>query len=286
MKKRKQKTFRSPLFRYEQIDTLSPVAFAVRDELICGVLGCGSFVQEEKMREERTKATMLSREINRRFPLQAAEKRRQKKNDQSETRSRRRAPHSALDRRVESGGRDLLLASFVAPGARRGPGHAAGRHKKDSLSLFPGAKKVKATVFPLRRLKETGVGTTADSIASLYYPRRFFYITMISSSTPLARVSASCRARDFASTSFSRPAATTARRAPQRKQPLAAVAAVAAVASRCVSQLFYLPCVALFDASRRHPSQHDTESRPEGLKEDFGEAMRLRFIEQCRRRRT
>ena len=145
---------------------------------------------------------------------------------------------------------------------------------------------MKATVFPLRRLKETGVGTTADSIASLYYPRRFFYITMISSSTPLARVSASCRARDFASTSFSRPAATTARRAPQRKQPLAAVAAVAAVASRCVSQLFYLPCVALFDASRRHPSQHDTESRPEGLKEDFGEAMRLRFIEQCRRRRT
>lgn len=42
----------------------------------------------------------------------------------------RRAPHPALDRRVESGGRDLLWASFVAPGARRGPGHAAGRHKK------------------------------------------------------------------------------------------------------------------------------------------------------------
>lgn len=54
-----------------------------------------------------------------------------------------RAPHPALDRRVEHGGRGLLSASSVAPGARRGPGHAAGaghakteRARKKARSVF------------------------------------------------------------------------------------------------------------------------------------------------------
>ena len=89
---------------------------------------------------------------------------RKERNSPLFTRSADELPHPALDRRVERGDRDLLLA--VAPGARRGPGRAAGsghaKSKKEREEVFRERERVtRPTFFFLPLSFETSVGSTS-----------------------------------------------------------------------------------------------------------------------------
>ena len=220
--------------------------------------------QERKVREKRSDAHSFSRIETIDDSVSAAT---------PKQRSDASSPHPALDRRVERGGRDLLLASFVDPGARRGPGHAAGVHAKSKREREIVFSERRSESSSLSKKKRASTTTASCQFDPLFFPRFQLY-TMISS-TPLARASA-CRGSDFAaSTSFSRPAAAARRGAQQRcKQPLAAVAAAAtAVASRCGFAALLTPLYCPFQCAEASSvsKRHGIEGRR--IEKGIGEAL-------------